>query len=525
MMKSISLTAKIIWLGGAVTIAYLVLLAGLYPVIRSNMYDSRYVKTRHLVEVAAAVIQSYVEKAKTNSLSRDQAQAAALQLIKTMRYEKAEYFWINDLHPRMVMHPIKPEMDGKDISDYKDPNGKRLFVSFVEICREKGSGFVDYFWPKPGVTEAVPKISYVQLIPEWGWIVGSGIYVDDVQADIRKLYGLIITAALVISVLALVMSLLLSRSITKPIGRGIESLRSGADQVTSASGEVSSASQSLAESASEQAGAIEETSASLEEISAMTRQNAVHAGQADGLMKQAIDVIAKANQTMMQLSESMTDITKTSEETQKIVKTIDDIAFQTNLLALNAAVEAARAGEAGAGFAVVADEVRNLAMRAADASRNTSGLIDSSVKKIDDGAQLTEQTSRAFNDVLGVIEKAAQLIAEIAAASGEQTTGVDQINSSVSEMDRAVQQNAASSEESASAAEELYAQAEEMKHVVESLEMLIAGKRRLHHRSEENIHPKRESDLKRPVSEYARNKRIVAHSVKQIENHRGKRLE
>ncbi|MGD9975601.1 MAG: methyl-accepting chemotaxis protein, partial [Desulfatirhabdiaceae bacterium] len=216
----------------------------------------------------------------------------------------------------------------------------------------------------------------------------------------------------------------------------------------------------------------------------------------------------------------------TSEETQKIVKTIDEIAFQTNLLALNAAVEAARAGQAGAGFAVVADEVRNLAIRAADASRNTSGLIDSSVKKINEGAELTTQTSRTFHDVLSVIEKAAQLIAEIAAASGEQTTGVDQINSSVSEMDRAVQQNAASSEESASAAEELYSQAEEMKHIVESLEMLITGKRGFGHiQSDDKISNRdggytgREGGVKdsrvRTINSQSQ-KRLAHHPVKRI---------
>ncbi|MGD9975598.1 MAG: methyl-accepting chemotaxis protein, partial [Desulfatirhabdiaceae bacterium] len=214
----------------------------------------------------------------------------------------------------------------------------------------------------------------------------------------------------------------------------------------------------------------------------------------------------------------------TSEETQKIVKTIDEIAFQTNLLALNAAVEAARAGQAGAGFAVVADEVRNLAIRAADASRNTSGLIDSSVKQINEGAELTAQTSRTFNDVLSVIEKAAQLIAEIAASSGEQTTGVDQINSSVSEMDQAVQQNAASSEESASAAEELYAQAEEMKHIVESLEMLITGKRGFRHIQSDDMISNAEYTGREEVVKDSRTRTIKSQSQKRLDYHPAKRI-
>jgi methyl-accepting chemotaxis protein len=178
---------------------------------------------------------------------------------------------------------------------------------------------------------------------------------------------------------------------------------------------------------------------------------------------------------MGQLIEAMKEISKSSEETQKIVKTIDEIAFQTNLLALNAAVEAARAGEAGAGFAVVADEVRNLAMRAAEAAKNTSSLIDGSVKRIKDGTGLVDHTNGAFSEVAASSKKIADLVAEINAASTEQSQGIDQINKAVSEMDKVVQQNAATAEESASAAEEMNAQAEQMKAAIGELVGIIGG--------------------------------------------------
>jgi methyl-accepting chemotaxis protein len=277
------------------------------------------------------------------------------------------------------------------------------------------------------------------------------------------------------ALLALALGFFITRSITGPIRRIIAGLNDGAEQVASASSQVSSAGQSLAEGASQQAAAIEETSSSLEEMSSMTKQNAENAQQANSLMGEAKQVVDSANESMGQLTESMGEITRASEETSKIIKTIDEIAFQTNLLALNAAVEAARAGEAGAGFAVVADEVRNLAMRAADAAKNTANLIEGTVKKVKDGSELVNRTNQAFQQVAGSSGKAAQLVGEITAASNEQAQGIDQINRAVTEMDKVTQQNAANAEESAAASEQMNAQAETMKDMVGALVAMVGG--------------------------------------------------
>jgi len=207
----------------------------------------------------------------------------------------------------------------------------------------------------------------------------------------------------------------------------------------------------------------------------MTKQNADNANQAKAMMTEAKSVVEKANHQMAQLIEAIGQITRSSEETGKIIKTIDEIAFQTNLLALNAAVEAARAGEAGAGFAVVADEVRNLAMRAAEAAKNTAGLIESTVKTVEGGTEMVEKTYREFNELIGSVARVGELMGEISEASREQSLGIEQIDRAVIEMDRVTQQNAASAEESASASEELNAQAEQMQEFMRELDVLVEG--------------------------------------------------
>jgi methyl-accepting chemotaxis protein len=206
----------------------------------------------------------------------------------------------------------------------------------------------------------------------------------------------------------------------------------------------------VADGASNQASSIERTTASLENISSMVKKNADRAREADTLMKEANLVVKRASGFMEELTSSMEEISKASKETSKIIKTIDEIAFQTNLLALNAAVEAARAGEAGTGFAVVADEVRNLAMKSANAARNTTDMIDGTVKKIETGAGIVSSTNETFSEMAESAIKVAQIISEMSTASLEQSQGIEHLNSAMAEIDKVVQQNAASAEELAS---------------------------------------------------------------------------
>lgn len=302
-------------------------------------------------------------------------------------------------------------------------------------------------------------------------VISESVAAENLLRRIRMI-GIV---SMIIVTAVILMGVLITGNMSKTLRRITYSLNEGSDQVASASGQVSSASQSLAEGASEQAASIEETSASLEEMSSMTRQNAENAHQADTLMKTTNQVVGQADETMTGLLKSMQEIARAGEETSKIIKTIDEIAFQTNLLALNAAVEAARAGEAGAGFAVVADEVRNLSLRAAEAAKNTAGLIEETVKTVNSGSEYVSRTSEAFGNVAESASKVGGLVGEIAAASNEQAQGIGQVNTAVTEMDSVVQKNAASAEESAAAAEQLNAQAEQMKSMVGALANMVGS--------------------------------------------------
>lgn len=294
-------------------------------------------------------------------------------------------------------------------------------------------------------------------------------------ADFRTARNQSLALTAVALLIAGALVVVLVRSIKRPLRAIAETLAGNAGQVASASNQVSSSSQSLAQGASQQAASLQETSASLEQMASMTRRTAATAQQASQLSLEAKVSAENGNEAMSKLAQAIDEIQKAAAETAKIVKTIDQIAFQTNLLALNAAVEAARAGEAGKGFAVVAEEVRNLAMRSAEAAKTTSLLIEGSVASSASGVAISFEAGKTLSNILASVDKVNGLVAEIAAASQEQSQGIGQVAQAVQQMDQVTQSNAATSEETAAAAEELSSQSEQLRSLVDHLERMVKG--------------------------------------------------
>jgi methyl-accepting chemotaxis protein len=330
-----------------------------------------------------------------------------------------------------------------------------------------------------------------------------------VQASNEQAVRIITVVSTVAILIGVFLAWILTISITKPLNRVIQGLSSGSDQVSSAANQVSAASQSMAEGASEQASSLEETSASLEEMASMTRQNADNANQANHLMEDTKKEVGRGSDSMVQMTEAIGSIKNSSDETAKIIKTIDEIAFQTNLLALNAAVEAARAGEAGKGFAVVAEEVRNLAQRSAEAARNTAELIEQSQQNADSGVTVTNQMTEIFTGIQESAGKVGALVSEIATANNEQAQGIEQVNTAMSQMDQVTQSNAANSEEAASASEELSAQAGELNDMVATLGAVVGGGADTHGQQQPQQRPPATPQQRR-APQQQQNRRAVA---------------
>lgn len=492
LFRNLRFAAKALIISLAFTLPMLALLAWLLTTQTHEAMQARMNATRQLVEVAHGIVSSAQAEEAAGALSREQAQKHALRELEKLRYDGKEYFWVNDMQPRMVMHPIRPDLDGKEVGEMKDPNGLALFSAMVAVVRKEGKGFVEYQWPKPGSAKPVDKISFVQGFAPWGWVIGSGVYTDDLRnAEFNRLAwagGVFAVALLIAGYLFLSFYRVMDggfketrrhlRAMTagdltaslNPWGTDeaaqlmldlgamqaslrniVTSVRGSSESIVNASTEIASASMDLSARTEQTVANLEKSASSMEEISSTVQNTADNVHKAAQLASDNSRAAVRGGAVIAEVVSTMEDINGSSKKIADIIGVIDGIAFQTNILALNAAVEAARAGEQGRGFAVVATEVRSLAQRSAQAAKEIKSLISTSVERVESGSKVVKGAGDTMQELVANARRMNDLLAEISTAASEQSAGVSQVGSAVNELDRMTQQNAALVEETAGA--------------------------------------------------------------------------
>ena len=477
MNRNISLQVKII------ALVAVLIIVGLSCIVYLNIAaQEQSVKTE--VQAAARIIANAIYNGIMVPMAQGDGDTVRKELTDLKKDLAGGEVLIFGHNKKSATYASDKSKEGTDVtSQVRSAELAGAIDELLRAGRTSDRAYEEWIDGKPYLTllQSIPhEEKCKQCHPGADEVHGGGVLVrqslESMYGNMRKqTYKSVITGAAGCLVIIVILYFALARLVIRPVKVIIGNLSQDAQQVLASADQVASASQMLAEGTTEQAAGIEETSASLEELSSMTKQNVENAAAADSFLKEANHAVEQANKDMAGLIHSMTEISRASEETSKIVKTIDEIAFQTNLLALNAAVEAARAGEAGAGFAVVANEVRSLAMRAAEAAKNTAALIEGTVQKVKEGSALVGRTNTDFAEVAGHTAKACTLASEIVAASQEQSQGISQISQAVVEIDKVIQGNAAGAEESSAASEELNHLAKEMQGVVMELAAIVGG--------------------------------------------------
>ncbi len=441
--------------------------------VRSDLYKGKQVMTRNIVETANGILDYYQQLEASGAMSTEAAQKAAMDQIRLLRYGQNDYFWINDMSPTMLMHPMKPELEGKNLSAVKDPNGKELFNEMVKVARQQGAGIVDYQWAKPGAEDPVPKISYVELFKPWGWIIGSGIYVDDVEAEFRDyVVRFSIIGLAIATVMALLVAILI-RSITQPLRHSMQAMAniasgeadltrqldvSGNDELTTLGRDFNTFTRKLRGVIGqlfETSGSLAQSSSALQDLAGQAHQHSQQQSQQMELVATAVNEVTYAVQEVAKnaeqasnevgdsekqagqgqrnieasllqidqlsatINEAVGVIQSLADETTQIgsvLEVIGSIADQTNLLALNAAIEAARAGEQGRGFAVVADEVRLLAQRTQTSTAEIHTMIERLQKNSGDAVSVITRSSKASQTTVEQASQAGESLGQIAQA-------------------------------------------------------------------------------------------------------------
>jgi methyl-accepting chemotaxis protein len=485
-LRRISIRARLYLLSGMITLFLLFPLMVMVQDYQSDLIKAKQTQTRHLVENTHSLLNHFYQLQTQGTLSEQQAQDQARQAVAQLRYGEEDYFWMNDLTPTMIMHPFKPQLDGKNLSAVKDPQGKALFVEMANIAREQGEGTVYYMWPKPSSDTDVEKVSYVKLFEPWGWIVGSGVYIDDVNALVWQRLQSVFTGLAIVLVAMLTLAYLIGLSITKPCVATLQAMEdiakgegdltkqldaSGKDElsriaqafnqfthklrhivldivpvtdgVTGSALELTHVAQNAAGKAMEQqqsvdtvASAMNQLHSSNQEVTNAAQNAAIAAQTANEKSQQGRDVINQVSVYMDSLSERLTAtdsntqaLAKEIQQVSAVLEVIYGVAEQTNLLALNAAIEAARAGEQGRGFAVVADEVRSLATRTQSSTQQIEQIIAGLQERAHQVSASMDETQLQSKGTQEQAEKAQQALDDI----DQQIRQILQLNEHIAE--------------------------------------------------------------------------------------------
>ncbi|EIL92360.1 Cache sensor-containing methyl-accepting chemotaxis sensory transducer [Rhodanobacter fulvus Jip2] len=500
-------------LNARVVLVVVVVIAGLIGLTVMNAFESRALQMNGLqntlrseVQTAIAVATNFHDRAAKGEFSVAEAQRLALAQIHQMRWDDgAGYVFAFDANYVLTLHPVWLDKLGKSVRDETDPHGHTLFQSMHDADLRDGHGVTRYDWLKPSTGKVVGKITYSQLFKPWGMHFGAGAYFDDIDAQFQHSLLVNLAKAGLVALLVILLVWLSMRSIRQSIGGEpdfavkmasriadgdlviddeqtfasgslldalarmrarltgiVGEVQHGSQAVSTAAHQIAKGNDDLSQRTQEQASSLEETAASMEEMTSTVKQNAENASHASQLASGARDQAERGGEVAARAVEAMGEINASSRKIADIVGLIDEIAFQTNLLSLNAAVEAARAGEQGRGFAVVASEVRNLSQRSAAAAKEIKGLISESVRRVEAGSVLVDESGAALTGIVDSVKKVTDIVAEIAAASQEQSSGIDQVNRAVMQMDEVTQQNAALVEEASAAARAMQEQANEL---------------------------------------------------------------
>ena len=468
----------------------------------NNQYKAlkyeQYLKTQNVVETAYSIIEHFYTLEQNNTLTQQQAQTQAISAIRALRYDKTNYFWINNYQPEMVMHPIKPALEGKDLTNNKDPDGKALFVEMVNITKKDGEGFIPYKWPKPGEEQPVDKVAFVKGFNQWQWIIGSGVYLDTIDAAFSSQRNLIILNAVVMIIAVIVFSYFIGRSVLLPTrlaanmmkdisqGEGdltrtlneegndeisklshsfnlfVSKMRESLVHVSQSANDVNEhahtvddstkTSQSFIElqndSSTQVAAAMEQMTHQIHDVSSnaeaaeQAANDAAHnASTGKHVVAETINAIETLSANIETVSRVTEDLANESQNIGSVLDVIRSISEQTNLLALNAAIEAARAGEHGRGFAVVADEVRTLASR----TGQSTDEIQSMISKLQEG-------TRAAVDAVKASQTLSVSTVEQASSANNSLNEIERLVSVITEMNSQI---ARATEQQTQAADEV----------------------------------------------------------------------